>query len=83
MHFLEHVIGSSESPDFGVADFDVGREADEPKAVAVTEQTPGPHLGDGGILLCNFVGRFNFLERNKEMVCVCLYLHHTKLRVKN
>ena len=47
LHLPEQVVGGAQSPHLGVAGADQRRQADEPQAVAVAQQAPGPQLGHG------------------------------------
>lgn len=50
LHLPQDVVRRAERPHLGVADLDVGRQADEPQAVAVAQEALGPQLGYGGVL---------------------------------
>lgn len=66
LHLPEDVVGGAESPHLGVAHLHICWQADEPQAVAVTEQALGPQLGDGGVLLGFFMGRLYLLQIEEQ-----------------
>lgn len=45
LHLPQHVVSCAQCPNFRVAAADKPREADEPQAVAVAQETLRPHLG--------------------------------------
>lgn len=44
LHLPQHVVSGAQSSHLRVARADKARQADEPQAIAVSQQTFGPHL---------------------------------------
>lgn len=61
LHLPEDVVGGAKGAHLGVADFDVGWQADEPEAVAVAEQARGPQLGHARVLLSDLLSGLDLL----------------------
>lgn len=66
LHLPEDIVGGAEGPHLGVAHLHVCWQADEPQAIAVTEQALGPQLGDGGVLLGFLMGRLYLLQIEEQ-----------------
>jgi len=62
LHLPQQVVGRAQRPYLGVAGGDQRRQADEPQAVAVAQQTPRPHLGHGRVALGHLLGQFDLLS---------------------
>lgn len=61
LHLPQHIVSCAQRPNLGVAATDEARQADEPQAVAVTQQTLGPHLRHRRVSLCHPLGCFDLL----------------------
>lgn len=66
MHLPQHIISGAQCSHFRVADFNIRRQADEPQAIAMPQQTSGPHLGDGWVLSGYFMSWPDFLQKGKK-----------------
>lgn len=66
LHVSQHVVSSMQCPHFRVAGADIRRQADEPQAVTMPEQTLGPHLWDWGVCLRHPLGWFDLLQREDQ-----------------
>ena len=62
LHLPQHVVSRAQSAHFRVTGPDKSRQADEPEAVAMTQQTLGPHLRHGGVGLGHPLSRFDLLQ---------------------
>lgn len=61
LHLSQHIVSCAQRPNHGVAATDKARQADKPQAVAVTQQTLGPHLRHRRVGLCHPLGCFDLL----------------------
>lgn len=63
---LEEVEGGVQRWHLSALGPDEGGEVDEPQAVAVSQQTLGPHVRHGAVLLGLFLGQFDLLEEARD-----------------
>lgn len=72
-HLQEDVVGLLHGPAFGLCQPDGRRQADEPQAVAVTEQTAGPQRGVGIKPLGQLVGELDLLLDTRDILGFCFF----------